>query len=469
MELFLEAPVIFDERPPDLYRRARRELAFGYPKQLRVPGVDAPAPTSLIVKVGSEGLQRYQSFGAEGDLNLAQRFRARMMAHPHTTRIDVGAIYALPPKTAQKYAAGVEFRELVFDVDIFPDYNAFRMCKCIENLKGEPPYVCVSCWPYLCAAMHALDFILQTRFGFHECMWLFSGRRGVHCWVLDPAAGLLTEAARRGIANQLRAMNKLQGTLPSIWAEHQDDFQRLYLEILRPRFDAMMAAGQINLSNPDTVGIIAGILNKVANQDVFKLTQAQLKDNPVRSPIAWAAFEKLAQEIGMSMIDLVFYVLFPKIDFNVVPSPAHLLRCPMSVHTGSFGVVVPLMLSEVDSINPASLPNLQNSYSMDTLQRYRNRFEQYLWSRHSLASELVCLECASKLSGLINITRDMLFEYDVGAWKAHYAEQHPRARLPPIQSATLRELVHLRTARAGSNLTDWSRKYSLFTQLKERL
>jgi DNA primase small subunit len=40
-------------------------------------------------------------------------------------------------------------------------------------------------------------------FGFHHIVWVFSGRRGLHGWVCDPAARILPSEARSSIINYL--------------------------------------------------------------------------------------------------------------------------------------------------------------------------------------------------------------------------------------------------------------------------
>lgn len=43
-------------------------------------------------------------------------------------------------------------------------------------------------------------------FGFDHRLWVYSGRRGIHCWVSDPAALALTDDQRRAIVNYIEVI-----------------------------------------------------------------------------------------------------------------------------------------------------------------------------------------------------------------------------------------------------------------------
>jgi DNA primase small subunit len=84
----------------------------------------------------------------------------------------------------------------VIDIDI-SDYDNVRLCGCKEAK------VCNSCWQLMECAMKVLDHLLNDVFGCKHRLWVFSGRRGIHCWVADEQFRILDNQARASVADFL--------------------------------------------------------------------------------------------------------------------------------------------------------------------------------------------------------------------------------------------------------------------------
>lgn len=146
-------------------------------------------------------------------------------------KIDFGAVYKNRPQRDGRIVG----RELVIDIDI-SDYtlgegdDKTEIRTCCRGAK-----ICPECWKLMDVAVAVIDRMLREDFGFEHILWVFSGRRGVHCWVCDPRAFMLDDISRRAICDHLgrrRECEEITRGFPTIQCLNTTDPLDIY-----PRLD----------------------------------------------------------------------------------------------------------------------------------------------------------------------------------------------------------------------------------------
>lgn len=143
-----------------------------------------------LLNDGEEIYLRYNCFSTEEALKES-------ILNRKPVKIDIGAIFERPPKDKKAISDGTlktEQRELVFDIDL-TDYDDIRRCGC----SGAS--ICGKCWGMMNMAVKVMDQGLREDFAFKHICWFYSGRRGIHAWVCDHEARMLSNEARSAIAS----------------------------------------------------------------------------------------------------------------------------------------------------------------------------------------------------------------------------------------------------------------------------
>lgn len=129
-------------------------------------------------------------------VNTAEEILSKLIAET-PNKIDIGGVYVHRPASVTVDNQCL-IKELVFDIDL-TDYT--RECCSDKNM-------CNTCLPLIKCAVEVLDTVLRDAFGFRHILFVFSGGRGVHCWVSDATAMTLTRRDRSNIADYFSTFSK---------------------------------------------------------------------------------------------------------------------------------------------------------------------------------------------------------------------------------------------------------------------
>jgi DNA primase small subunit len=179
-------------------------------------------------------------------------------------RIEVGPVYNHSPRQRDAHPdfATVE-RELIFDVDM-NDYDEVRTC-----CKGTA--VCARCWPLATTALKVMELVLREAFGFRSMLWVFSGRRGVHCWVADRRARRLSLDAREAIVAFMTVVVGGQGALASrvpLRFPLHPVLQRVYDSLLLPFFERRFLVEQGVLEDAGLRAAVLGFFPEELRKEI---------------------------------------------------------------------------------------------------------------------------------------------------------------------------------------------------------
>uniref|UniRef100_A0A8R1I1T6 DNA primase n=1 Tax=Caenorhabditis japonica TaxID=281687 RepID=A0A8R1I1T6_CAEJA len=321
----------------------RREFAFILPEDVHI---------------------RYRSYNDEHSF-----FKALTSTNPE--KLDIGAIYNHEPVNNKRHTdyQAVE-RELVFDIDL-TDYDPIRNC-CKEAT------VCPKCWKFMVLAVKILDFQLEDMFDFKARMWVFSGRRGVHCWVGDKKARMLNNSARSAIATRLNLFKKngqvevtegrqkLTRVPPFVMdafkvALKDGIFEEMVYE--QGWLDDEKFFTDFPQASESFLAQMKSLLGKFETpKERWHLLRALFDDDYRQNLSDKDGLIDESQSIqGRDRYFLMHFVLqrcYPRLDVNVSTGTNHLLKSPFCIHPKTGNVAVPLNVEQISEFDVSKCPRI---------------------------------------------------------------------------------------------------------------
>ena len=329
-------------------------------------------------------------------------------------KIDIGAVFTISPKHYKEYniigpsgSSGNAFRplerELVFDIDM-DEYDDIRTC-----CKGAQ--VCQKCWTFIAAAVKCINETLREDFGFKHIMFVFSGRRGVHCWVCDKAARLLSNEQRSAVAEymQMIAGPKGANSFQSSNAIRRRGMLQYPIlvrsvAICTEYFEKPLVGildGQGVLNCPKNVTDISSLAD--VNPNLFRVIQSLSDDSSIKQDLPGflrlasrdprAAWKRISDDIltakskhqkKQNLIgteDLFIEFTYPRLDINVSKQMNHLLKAPFCVHPKTGRVCVPILdLEHPELFQPDKAPLLIDvvNGTDKSMQKYLDYFNKFV-------------------------------------------------------------------------------------------
>jgi DNA primase small subunit len=276
------------------------------------------------------------------------------------SRFEIGAAYKAGP--SKLIENPWDSKELVFDIDA-SDYNDVR--KCCKDKQ-----LCRNCWNILHCAILILDRTLRDDLGFDHLLWVYSGRRGVHCWVCDQKARYYSKEARVAILSYLsfRKFDNMDNPV----------LQRAY-KIALPWFEACLESGTFELTvqalEEDEKKKLPPVVMKrwLELQQLDKESKHNFK-NP-KSYRLWTLLKQAVQSLELEtdrtritssaplrsvLQKVVLSFIHPRLDEKVTSERAHLVKAPFCVHPSTGRVCVPLDPSALDTFDVSKVPTLKD-------------------------------------------------------------------------------------------------------------
>nr|XP_044611453.1 DNA primase small subunit isoform X2 [Equus asinus] len=276
-------------------------------------------------------------------------------------KIDIGAVYSHRPNqhnTVKLGAFQAQEKELVFDIDM-TDYDDVRRCCSSAD-------ICSKCWTLMTMAIRIIDRALKEDFGFKHRLWVYSGRRGVHCWVCDESVRKLSSAVRSGIVEYLSLVKGGQDVKKKVHlSENVHPFVRKSISIIKKYFEGYALVGQDILENKESWDKILALVPETMHNDLqqnFQKHHSSLQ--------RWEYLKKAASQCPSNIKnekcgpwlewEIMLQYCFPRLDINVSKGINHLLKSPFSVHPKTGRISVPIDLQKVDQFDPFAVPTISS-------------------------------------------------------------------------------------------------------------
>jgi len=339
------------------------------------------------------------------------------------------------------------YRELTFDFDITDfDTDGIRKCLCS---KGETKNVCLECWQILSISSKITRHLLATKFGFKKGLWVFSGKKGLHCWVKSTSFTVHNNAKlREQICDYFEPFVSGGYRLKSNLC---DKLKKCYTTKIQEWFNS------VNKINPDVYDVNEQmpVISRCIEANRIDRKSVPLPDKLQNWEQLFIRLKKDYPEYETIKMAIILKLTFPRIDKGALIGLNHLLKSPMSIHPDTGNVCLPIRFKDIEKFDPTNVLNISQLDGGEELFREKLNKHTEIWDDYNRTLNMmydfsikiprqrplymVCRPCfiqkARKKDTFIKKLRNKEFFNSLEEWKNHMRTAHKFKKDAMIRSS----------------------------------
>ncbi|NWX44141.1 PRI1 primase, partial [Steatornis caripensis] len=195
--------------------------------------------------------------------------------------------------------------------------------------------------------------------GMRHRLWVYSGRRGVHCWVCDDAVRKWSPALRAAAVEYLTLVKVAQSAGRRCWpSSRRISFPE------RPRCAG--SGGRVCAGGAWSAVSMTSLDRQPQHREPLQGDFPKKRDSVQRWELLRGRMERTRRAAGAGKgapcyadWEIMLQYCFPRLDINVSKGVGHLLKSPFSVHPKTGRVSVPLDLQRLDQFDPFAVPTIR--------------------------------------------------------------------------------------------------------------
>ncbi len=261
--------------------------------------------------------------------------------------------------------------------------------------------------------MKALDHLLDQCFGFDHRLWVYSGRRGVHCWISDDFARNLGNETRSAVTNFLHIYvgNDKSGYNLTYDLRYPHPMFSLNSELYRiceSYFKSIYCRRtSMNIFHcKDRWSQLVTLLDNDTQAAITTYIESLCLETDVTGEEIWTRIKKNLIEMKREnyIPYIVYSFVYPRLDASVSTQLNHLLKSPFCVHPETQNICVPI--SSCHFFPGRDCPSVRDltegsERAAKMWTKAMKCFEAYLDKLWKKQQQQAIINSAEKMSGLL--------------------------------------------------------------------